>query len=173
MTEKILVTYATCTGSTAGVAEAISKTLAEGGASVDLRPMREVTDLGTYRAVVAGSAVNGGEWLPEAKQFIQTHHMALSQKPFAAFLVCMTLAMPQAEKYRPFVSDYLKPVRSMVMPVSEGLFAGTLNLSKLPSLSDRLKFGVSVLLGIWKQGDHRDWNAIRTWAASLSSLLLH
>lgn len=172
MNEKILVTYATRTGTTAGVAEAISKTLAEGGAIVDVLPMKEVTDLSPYKAVVAGSAINGAEWLPEAKQFMRMHQKALSQKPFAAFLVCMTLAMPQAEKYRPFVSDYLKPVRALVRPVSEGLFAGALDLAKLPSLGDRIKFGISILLGVWKQGDHRDWNAIQAWATSLRPLLL-
>ncbi len=39
MTEKILVTYATCTGSTVGVAEAIGKTLAESGLEVEVLPM--------------------------------------------------------------------------------------------------------------------------------------
>jgi len=27
-------------------------------------------------------------------------------------------------------------------------------------------------MGIWKKGDHRDWNAIRTWAEGLRPLLL-
>ncbi len=56
MSNKILVTYATCTGFTVGVAEAIGKTLAENGAQVDILPMREVKDLSPYHAVVAGSA---------------------------------------------------------------------------------------------------------------------
>ncbi|NTU64571.1 MAG: flavodoxin, partial [Chloroflexi bacterium] len=38
-TSKILVTYASCTDSTRGVAEAIGRTLAEGGAQVDVLPM--------------------------------------------------------------------------------------------------------------------------------------
>ncbi|MCC6168651.1 MAG: flavodoxin, partial [Caldilineaceae bacterium] len=73
MNDKILVAYASRAGSTAGVAEAIGKTLAEGGAQVDVRPMQEVKDLTPYTAVVAGSAIQGGQWLPEAIQFIQTH----------------------------------------------------------------------------------------------------
>ena len=50
---------------------------------------------------------------------------------------------------------------------SEGLFAGVLDISKVPSPSDRLKFRLSVLFGVWKEGDHRDWNAIRSWTESL------
>ena len=49
MTNKILVTYATCTGSTVGVAEAISKSLAEGGRQVEVLPMQAVEDLAPYR----------------------------------------------------------------------------------------------------------------------------
>ena len=171
MNDTILVTYASRAGSTAGVAEAIAKTLAEDGAQVDVRPMQEVTDLTRYRAVMAGSAIQGGAWLPEAMQFVRTHEAALSQRPFAAFLVCMTLAMPNGVKYRPQVATWLGPVRALLRPVSEGLFAGALDLSKVPRWSDRLKFRISVLLGVWKEGDHRDWNAIRAWAAAVKPLL--
>jgi menaquinone-dependent protoporphyrinogen oxidase len=169
MNKKILVSYATCTGSTVGVAEAIGKTLAEGDVQVDVLPMQAVKDLTPYQAVVAGSAIQNKQWLPEAMQFIQTHQAELNRKPFAAFLVCMTLAMRNGEKYRPFVAEFLAPVRSLVKPVSEGLFAGALDIRKVPSASDRFKFRLSVLFGIWSQGDHRDWNAIHAWAEGLSS----
>jgi hypothetical protein len=39
------------------------------------------------------------------------------------------------------------------------------------SLGDRLKFRVSVALGVWSEGDHRDWDAIRAWARALKSVL--
>jgi menaquinone-dependent protoporphyrinogen oxidase len=170
MSDQILVTYATRTGSTAGVAEAIGKTLAEDGSLVDVRPMTDVTDLTPYRAIVAGSAIQNKQWLPEAMQFTQTHHAALAQRPFAAFLVCMTLAMPRND-YRAQVADWLQPVRALVRPVSEGLFAGVLDISKVPTWRDRLMFRISVLFGVWSEGDHRDWDAIRAWATQLKPLL--
>jgi menaquinone-dependent protoporphyrinogen oxidase len=170
MDDKILVTYASRNGSTAGVAEAIGKTLAEGGAQVDVLPMQDVKDLAPYRAVVAGSAIQAAAWLPEAIQFVQAHRAELAGKPFAAFLVCMTLSMKKGE-YREYVATWLEPVRALVKPVSEGLFAGALNIRKVPSFGDRLKFRLSVLLGVWAEGDHRDWNAIRAWTQSLHPLL--
>jgi menaquinone-dependent protoporphyrinogen oxidase len=168
--DKILVTYATRAGSTAGVAEAIGRTLAEGGAQVDVLPMQDVHDLAPYGAVVAGSAIHGEKWLPEAMQFVRTHQAALRGKPFAAFLVCMTLAMRGGERYRPQVDTWLDPVRAAVPPVRTGLFAGVLDISKIPSLGDRLKFRISVVFGIWSEGDHRDWDAIQAWAEDLVPL---
>lgn len=133
--------------------------------------MGEVADHTPYRAVVAGSAIHAGEWLPEAMQFMRINRTALSQKPFAAFLVCMTLAMPRGESYRAHVSTWIEPVRSMVKTVGEGLFAGSLDISKIRSLGDRLKFRISVLFGAWTEGDHRDWTAIRLWAEELGRTL--
>jgi menaquinone-dependent protoporphyrinogen oxidase len=172
MSDKILVTYATQTGSTAGVAEEIGKTLAGLGSEVDVCPMQEVENLASYGAVVAGSAIQNRQWLPEAVQFIQTHQADLNQKPFAMFAVCMTLAMREGEKYRPDVSDWLAPVHRMVQPVSEGIFAGVLDISEVPSFRDRLKFRLSVIFGVWSEGDHRDWEAICTWADGLHAQLI-
>jgi menaquinone-dependent protoporphyrinogen oxidase len=133
--------------------------------------MTEVRDLTPYAAVVAGSAIQGHAWLPEAMEFVRLNRAALAQRPFAAFLVCMTLAMPNGEQYREQVSTWLQSVRAQVKPVSEGLFAGALDLGKIPSFADRLKFRLSILFGAWKEGDHRDWDAIRAWAADIRPLL--
>ncbi len=174
MSDKILVAYASRADSTAGIAEAIGRTLAENGLQVDVLSMQEITNqhknLAPYRAVVAGSAIQGGKWLPEAMVFMHTYQAELEQKPFAAFLVCMTLAMRKGD-YRKNVATWLAPVRSLVRPVSEGLFTGALDISKIPSIGDRIKFRISVILGVWPEGDQRDWEAIRTWAISLPPLL--
>ncbi len=171
MEKKILVTYASRTGATKGVAEAVGKTLEENGCLVDVLAMQEVKDLSPYRVVVAGSAIQAGKWLPEAMRFVQEHQAELSRKRFAAFLVCMTLAMPNAPQYRSFAEGFFQPVRCLVNPVSEGLFAGMLNISQVRSFGDRIKFRLSVMMGVWKEGDHRDWNAIREWTVSLIPLI--
>jgi menaquinone-dependent protoporphyrinogen oxidase len=170
MSNKILVTYASRAGSTAGIAEAIGQTLAESGAQVEVRPMQEVTDLEPYHAVVAGSAIQEGKWLPEAMQFIQTHRAVLNRKPFAAFLVCMTMAIKNV-KAREGVTLWMEPVRVLVKPLREGYFAGALNLSNELSFRQQLMFRLSVALGVWAEGDQRDWNAIRVWATDLKPIL--
>lgn len=171
MNQRILVTYASRTGWTTGVAEAIAKTLAENGALVEILPMREVKDLTGYDAVVAGSGINGASWLPEAMDFVRAYRAELQHKPFAAFLVCMTLAMKNGEQYRGHVASWLDPVRALVRPTSEGLFAGGLDIAKIPPFGDRLKFHLSVLFGVWKEGDHRNWEAIRDWTIQVKKLI--
>ena len=177
MNGKILVTYASRGGSTAGVAEAIGKTLAKGGAQVDVLPMKEVKDLDEYQAVVAGSAIQHAQWLPEAMQFVREHKDELARKPFAAFLVCMTLAIKNGD-YRQQVAAWLDPICELVRPgsgrtnIPRGLFAGALDIDKVPSFGDRMKFRLSVKMGVWSEGDHRDWNAIQAWAESLSPSLM-
>jgi menaquinone-dependent protoporphyrinogen oxidase len=116
--------------------------------------MQDVQHLAPYRAVVAGSAIREQKWLPEAVQFIQTHRAALAQKPFATFTVCITMAMKN-QKYHQVVAEWVAPVRALVKPVSEGFFAGALDISKAPTFRNRLMFRVSVLLGV-SEGDHRD-----------------
>jgi menaquinone-dependent protoporphyrinogen oxidase len=172
MSYKILVTYASRTGSTAQVAQAIGKTLAESGAQVEVRPMQEVQDLAPYGAVVAGSAIRKSKWLPEAVQFIQTHRAELGQKRFAEFTVCITLAMSNTEQYRSVVSKWVEPVRALVTPLSEGFFAGMLDFKKLPINLDNLLLRLAVAFGIFPRDDRRDWSAIRAWAESIRPLLL-
>lgn len=171
MSNRILVTYASRAGSTAGVAEAIAKTLTESGSQVDVLPMQDVKDLSAYRAVVAGSAIRQAKWLPEAVQFMRKHRETLVHKPFAMFTVCITLAMSNSEQYRSAVAGWVAPIRELVRPLSEGLFAGMLDFNKLPFNWDTLKLRATVALGIFPRGDHRDWNAIRAWAESLKPVL--
>jgi menaquinone-dependent protoporphyrinogen oxidase len=172
MNKKILVTYASRTGSTAQIAKAIYKTLTQNGENAELLPMQDIKDLSPYRAVILGSPIRKSQWLPEAMQFLQIHKAELVRKRVATFTVCITMAMSNDERYQDAVRKWIAPVRAQVHPVSEGLFAGRLDFKKLPWTVDTLLFRVTVALGILPKGDHRDWNAVHTWAESLRPLLL-
>lgn len=172
MNNKILVTYASRSGSTTGVAEEIGKTLAAKGLQVDVLPMQEVKDLSPYQAVVAGSAIQGQKWLPEAMRFLEDHHTELLRRPVATFMVCITLSMANADQYLEGLKSWMGPVRDLAHPFSECYFAGTLDFSKIPFSFNALAMRMVVLFGIWKQGDHRDWAAIRAWAERLTPGLI-
>ncbi|MGD8849432.1 MAG: flavodoxin domain-containing protein, partial [Anaerolineales bacterium] len=66
----ILVTYATMSGSTAEVAEAVGKELETQGYHVDLLPIHLVADIQQYDAVVVGAPMILG-WHREARRFLR------------------------------------------------------------------------------------------------------
>lgn len=171
MPHKILVTYASRTGTTAEVASAIGKILEDNHTEVDVKPMQEVNDVTAYHAVIAGSAIRDAKWLPEAVQFIRTYQTALRHKPFAMYTVCITLAMENGEQYRRGVAEWTAPVRAIVPPLSEGLFAGMLDFRKLPFNLETIRLRATVAMGIFPRQDRRDWNAVHAWARKLKPML--
>ncbi len=166
----LLITYSSRNGATAGVGEAIGRTLIQNGFTVEILPMNKVNDLYNYDGFILGSAIQSAKWLPESAGFILKNRAILVTRPVALFSVCMTLTMPKGENYRQQIKGWVQPISSLVNPVTEEIFAGSLSLKKIPGFSQRLKFRISVMLGVWKEGDHRDWEKIEDWADDVSRL---
>jgi menaquinone-dependent protoporphyrinogen oxidase len=160
--KRVLVGYATGKGSTVGVAEAIGKTLGERGFSVDVKPMDGRPPVEGYDAVVLGSAVNGGKWLPEAISFAEANKRALGKVPVAVFCVH---AMNFGDEPKPTKRRlaYLNDVRALVTPCAEGFFGGVAPLGEDTSFILRAAF--KAFGG--EAGDTRDWDAIGAWAEQL------
>jgi menaquinone-dependent protoporphyrinogen oxidase len=162
---KILIVYATRCGSTIGVAERIAKTMSQTGASVDVLPVKNIADanvLQMYQAVIVGSAIRRGSWLPEASNFVKQYQDVLVKTSLAYFSVCMTLE-PDTPENRQQAGAYLDPVRAILKPQAEVFFAGKYDPDQV-SFVDRLMLqtkGTPV-------GDFRNWSAIEDWAATLS-----
>ena len=167
--KKVLVAYASHCGTTGGVAEAIGKVLCDRGAVVDVRLVGNVNDLSSYQAVILGSAIRMGKWLPETVEFLKKHQDALSRVPVAYFVVCLTMKDDTADNRRKALA-FLDPVRKQVpqvKPVDIGLFAGAVDFKKL-------SFVYSLMLKVKgaPEGDFRNWETIRTWATSIRPALL-
>jgi menaquinone-dependent protoporphyrinogen oxidase len=166
MNEKILVAYASKCGSTGEVAEAIGQVFCDGGAETDVRLAKDMTDVSSYQAVVVGSAIRMGQWLPEAVKFVETHRDALNQMPVAYFTVCMTM-QEDTEENRREAMGYLDPLCEIVQPRDVGLFAGAIDYSKMGFVFRLVIKAMKV-----PEGDFRNWDNIRAWAASARPLLL-
>ncbi len=159
MMAKTLVAYATKAGSTAEVAQAIAEVRRSQGETVDVLPIKKVGDLSPYRAVIAGSAIRMGGWLPEAIDFVAKNQAALAKVPTAFFLVSGFLKDDTPEM-RAKVSAFLDPVRKILQPGKEGLFAGKMDYSKITFLDRVIAKAVKSI-----EGDWRNWDEIRAWAA--------
>jgi menaquinone-dependent protoporphyrinogen oxidase len=169
----ILVAYGSWAGSTAEVAEAVAGELRAGGASVDVRPARDVGDVGPYGAVVLGAAVRAGRLHADAMRFVERHRACLVDMPVAYFVVCLTMkgGTPKSRAASDKFLDALRDRFPAVKPVAVGLFGGAVrcdaeSLSKLP-------LGQRLVLTAMKSaaGDYRDWDAIRQWAREVGPML--
>jgi menaquinone-dependent protoporphyrinogen oxidase len=166
MSQRILVAHASRAGSTAEVAEAIAQVLREGGAEVDVRPVEQVRSLEDYDALVHGSAIWAGKPLPEASRFAAAHRQTLGDLPIAYFALCEILRVDTPEN-RERARRFLDPLRKLVEPVALEAFAGKKDYTTLHPLVRW--FMIHVLHS--PEGDWRDWDEIRAWAAALAPRL--
>ncbi|MBI3967961.1 MAG: flavodoxin domain-containing protein [Chloroflexi bacterium] len=161
---RILVAFATEYGSTREIAIAIASTLRQAGYGVHVRKVVDVADLGAYDAVVLGSAIHNGEWLPEAVDFLQRHLDQLTTR--LVWLFSVGTARAQRGLFRVFPGD---PNPKGIAALSEAMhprgyhFFGGVFEPHHVSLFGRLLFR---LLG-GRFGDFRSWTEVSDWAISI------
>ena len=156
---KVLVTYATKSGSAVEIAERIGKQLADAGAHVDVKPANDAPDAAAYDAIVVGSGVRVGNWHAPAKAWVTANAAALKSMPVAFFTVGMTITDPaKADEVRAYTDPLIK--ESGVQPVDVGLFAGWFVPKKFSFLERTIMKAMKT-----PEGDHRDFAAVEAWAA--------
>ena len=158
--DNILIAYASRLGSTAEVAQAIADEI-----GADARWIGSIDSLTGYDAVIIGSAIRYDKWLPEATDFVNTHHEALKTMPVAMFLTCLTLShqSPKARQQAARYAENIAATLPQVHPADIGRFAGVLDYGKIPYPSRLLARLIFAVLRV-PEGDYRDWQAIRAWA---------
>ena len=159
----ILVAVATRHGSTLEIADVIAEELRYAGHTVEVRDVADGPRLDTYAAVVVGSAVYMGAWLPEAVHFVDLHQAQLKDKPVWLFSSGPLGAEDPKPTAPPTNLDAL-----MAHSGARGhcIFVGKLDKNRL-SLGERL---VTRVVGA-PEGDFRNWDAIRNWAREIGQAL--
>ncbi len=65
-----------------------------------MRPIKSITNIDGYRAIVVGSAIRMGQWLPEAVEFVKQNQARLNELPTAFFTVHLLHLDDSAESRR-------------------------------------------------------------------------
>ena len=158
-----LVATASRHGATAGIAEAIGAVLRERGLDVEVVPVEDVRSLERYDAVVLGSAVYVGRWVEQARRFAREHATELAERPTWLFS-----SGPVGDPPKPAEDEavQLDEIVAATNPVDHRLFAGIVDSAHL-GLCERV-----VLAAVRaKQGDYRDWPAVRRYAEAIADEL--
>ncbi len=192
--DRILVTYATMSGSTAEVAQVVGEEIAGEETEVDVLPLEKVTSLNGYQAVVLGAPMILG-WHRSAIAFLKNQRKALDHTPLALFALGMSLTTtgekevngvpvcadpilakpPRDPHHLSFrenyasIGHYAAPMLKAAginRPVSIAFFGGKLEIYRLPLWA---KLFV-VLIVQAAPGDRRNWQAIRSWAGRLPQI---
>ena len=159
----VLVAYASRHGATREIAEAIAAELSELGAEAIACDAAEVDDLRPFDAVVLGSAVYVGSWLEPARKLVELHADELSSRRIWIFS-----SGPIGEPPKPDAAKAVQvdAIVERVRPEEHRLFAGKIDKSKLG-------FGERAVMHAVRaaEGDFRDWDEIRGWAAEIAAAL--
>jgi menaquinone-dependent protoporphyrinogen oxidase len=160
---RVLVTYATKHGSTREIAEAIAATISGHGIAAEVLPVEDVAEIGSYDAVVLGSAIYIGRWLKEATEFTRRHRASLAERPLWLFSSGpLGTEVVDNEEQPKELSELLE----MLEPRDHRLFYGALT-------RDALGFGERMVVKAVRapEGDYRDWDEIQAWAAAIAAEL--
>ncbi|GLW50343.1 flavodoxin [Streptomyces sp. NBRC 14336] len=165
---RVLVGYATAHGSTREIAERIARVLDRAGLRADARPLEAVDDADDYDAFVLGSAVHGQRWLAPARDFLSGHLELLAARPVWLFSVGMPGALRGPwKRLAPLEGPaILRGLPGGLSYRAHRLLSGVILPSQLPR-GGRIRFR---LMGC-RYGDHRDWDAIKAWAAGIADEL--
>jgi menaquinone-dependent protoporphyrinogen oxidase len=164
---KVLVTAASKHGSTRELAETIARVLEEHGLSAELVDMDEVDDLSGYDAYVVGSGIYLGNWLKEARRFIDAHAPELAQRPTWLFASGSIVGEPPvADDPNALRAGLVERLVETTNAREHKLFAGKLDLSKLGLLEKAAVRGAHA-----SEGDYRDWDDAKRWATAIAAEL--
>jgi menaquinone-dependent protoporphyrinogen oxidase len=156
---KILVTTASKHGATAEIGDAIAGKLREHDLEVEVHEPGDVTSLDEYDAVILGSAIYAGRWMDTARRFSERHHQALRQLPVWLFSSGPIGDPPQPEEEPADGRRLLGELEAR----EHRVFAGRVNNADLGWVERTITKMVKAA-----DGDFRDFDAIRTWAAEIA-----
>ena len=158
---KVLVTAASKYGSTAEIARRIADVLSTRGHDVDVEPADGASVAG-HDAVVLGSAVYAGHWLPAAKDLIERVGPDLANLP-----VWLFSSGPVGEPPKPEEDPVdVAPIVAATSARGHRVFAGRIDRDQLSFPEKAIVVALRV-----RSGDFRQWDEIEAWAGEIADAL--
>lgn len=157
----VLIAAASKHHSTSGIAEAVAAELRTMGYEVDVATASESVAVDRYDAVILGSAVYMGKWLPEATAFAARNVRALREKAVWLFSSGpLGWGDPIPKEDPAGVAALLTELGAR----GHQVFVGKLDKQDLGFVERLATRAVKA-----PEGDFRDWQAIRAWAREIGT----
>ena len=170
---KVLLAYATRKGSTQETSQFIGERMRTHGLDVTVADCDDMLSVQEYDAVIIGTGIYRGMWLPAAETFLRKFGTTLATKPLYVFVQCIRALEEDGRDHA--LSQYM-PKHLLVHQklVDVGVFAGRLNTSDIDwherwTLSVRYDGSIDHSQAIDK--DYRDWDSIGAWADKVAQNL--
>ena len=159
---KVLVTSSSKYGATEEIGEAVARRLGERGLDVDVTRPADVDRLDDYDVVVLGSGVYAGQWIREARTFVEVFADDLRAMP-----VWLFSSGPVGEPPVPASEPAgVAPIVEAIAPREHRVFAGRLDPGSL-NIAERTVLKVVRA----EPGDFRDWDDVTAWADAIADQL--
>jgi menaquinone-dependent protoporphyrinogen oxidase len=163
MSGSILIAYATRSGSTREVAEAMAAALRSEGRPVDCQTLRSTRTVAGYRMVVLGAPLYMFKWHKDAFAFLSRHRQALEKLPVAAF--ALGPFHDEQKEWQEIRSQFDRELAKLpwFAPAARAVFGGKFDPATL-------RFPMNLIPALKKMpaSDIRNWEEIRTWALGLA-----
>ena len=161
---RVLVAYATRFGSTHEVASAIVHELNTAGLQALSAEAGSALNPDDFDAFVIGSPMYGGRWMSDAAMFTAIMAERIGDKPVALFSMGTLGVNNTVSGHAEHVAfvERIGVVAPGLNIISDTNFTGYFERANLPWYLRILDRFVPT-----PQGDHRDWEAIKSWARSL------
>jgi menaquinone-dependent protoporphyrinogen oxidase len=162
MQGKTLVGYATRSGSTQEVAEAIAAAFRERGLEADCQQLRDTRSVDSYRMLVIGAPLFMFHWHKDAFAFLNRNRAALANLPVAVF--SLGPFHDEEKEWQDIRAQFDRELATIpwFSPVARQVFGGKFDPTTL-------RFPMNLIPGLKKMpaSDIRNWDAIRAWARDL------
>lgn len=155
---KVLVAVGSKYGSTREVAAAIAEVLSSEGFEVDLSDAADVRSVGSYEAVILGSAVYGGLWRRDASAMAKEFKPELGAREVWTFSVGMETVVVEGQP-----KDEAYAIAESLGAHDHRRFTGAID-------ADKLNIGERALIRALDPplGDFRNFDEVKAWAQGIA-----